>query len=174
MYELMTILNMSQSPLRWLGFLQNIGRLAVVIWETFLTRNRHVERKHRKSTPSHTTYVRIGFRMFDKRLAGKDSMLPTSPKIVNKDQSVSHAVFLPFEHRHCNKGANMMKPPEHMKAARGCFASTCQNSKRTSVGPSHMLHHPVGCLPQTKDKIRKHNKINKTIKHYVNLHNTYV
>ena len=52
MYELMTILNMSQSPLRRLGFLQHIGRLAVVIWETFLTRNRHVECKHRKPTPS--------------------------------------------------------------------------------------------------------------------------
>lgn len=119
----MAILNMSQFPLRRLGFLQHIGRLAVVIWETFLTKNRHVECKHRKPTPSYTTYVRIGFRMFDKRLAGKDSMHRTSPKIVNQDQSVSHAVFLPFEHRHCNKGANMMKPPENMKAARGCFAS---------------------------------------------------
>ena len=52
---------------------------------------------------------------------------------------------------------------------------TFQNSKRTSVGPSHMLHHPVGCLPQTKAKIRTHNQINQKIKHYViNLHNTYV
>ena len=158
----MAILNMSQFPLRRLGFLQHIGRLAVVIWETFLTKNRHVECKHRKPTPSYTTYVRIGFRMFDKRLAGKDSMHRTSPKIVNKDQSVSHAVFLPFEHRHCNKSANMMKPPENMKAARGCFAS------------KHLLHHPVDCLPQRKDKIRKHNKINKTIKHYINLHNIYI
>ena len=30
MYELMTMLNMSQFPLRRLGFLQNIGRLAVL------------------------------------------------------------------------------------------------------------------------------------------------
>ena len=87
MYELMTMLNMSQSPLRWLGFLQNIGRLAVVIWETFLTRNRHVECKHRKPTPSYTPYVRIGFRMFDKILAGKDSMHRTYPK---KSQYISN------------------------------------------------------------------------------------
>ena len=83
MYELMTILNMSQSPFKRLGFLQNIGRLAVVIWETFLTKNRHVECKHRKPTPSYTPYVRIGFRMFDKILAGKDSMHRTYPKKVN-------------------------------------------------------------------------------------------